>query len=112
MLEMRIRPIRAARRSISGIPTASSCKSRRRTGANRRSGDWSGATAVCCQDANDFLRAFSALIGVSMIPMTYGVSPPVPFIQLVAGRNFARDVDDHGVPLPALHQLLLAKIAI
>src|SRR5438046_3104305 len=36
---MRIRAIQAARRSISGIPTASSCKSRRRTGANRRSGD-------------------------------------------------------------------------
>jgi hypothetical protein len=36
--EMRIRPIPAARRSISGIPTASSCKSRRKTGAERKLG--------------------------------------------------------------------------
>src|SRR5881397_34010 len=41
-----------------------------------------------------------------------GFSPSIPFIQLFPRRNLARDVHDNGVPLPALHQLLLAKIAI
>src|SRR5262245_66625214 len=39
------------------------------------------------------------------------VSPPVPVIELLTGRDLPRDVNDDGVALPALYQLLLAQIA-
>src|SRR5262245_5040416 len=41
---------------------------------------------------------------------TRALLPPVPLIELVTWWDLAGDIDDDGVPLPALHELLLTKI--
>src|SRR6267378_65130 len=41
-----------------------------------------------------------------------GRLPPVPVMELVARRDFTRDVDDEGLSLPPLHQRLLAKASV